>query len=94
MRRQQLERYRPVELGVLGLVDDAHAAPAELARHAVMRYGRSWCHGVLVSFLHQCGGMVLKIEDDPYARFRILHHTGLRHDDSTVGQKVEVNMRL
>jgi hypothetical protein len=42
-KRQELERDRPVELGVLGLVDDAHAALAELVEDAVVR-DRMTCH--------------------------------------------------
>ena len=34
--RQELEGDRPLEAEVLGLVDDAHAAPAELADDAVL----------------------------------------------------------
>ena len=36
---QELERYETVELGVLGLVDHAHAAAAQLFENPVMRNG-------------------------------------------------------
>ncbi len=35
LRRQELQGHRPLEPGVLGLVDDPHAAPAELLRDSV-----------------------------------------------------------
>ena len=34
--RQELERYQAAELGVLGLVDDAHASPAQLLENAIV----------------------------------------------------------
>jgi len=39
LRRQELERHYPFELEVLGLVDDAHAALAELLDDPVVRDG-------------------------------------------------------
>ncbi len=39
MSRENLDRYRPVELRVLGLVDNPHAASAELRDDLVLRYG-------------------------------------------------------
>ena len=38
-RRQEFERNKAAELGVLGLVDYAHAAPAELFDDPVVRDG-------------------------------------------------------
>ncbi len=39
LRRQELECHGPVELRVLGPVDDAHATATDLVRDSVMRYG-------------------------------------------------------
>lgn len=36
MWRQQLQRHRPVELRILGSVDDTHAAAPKLLRDAVV----------------------------------------------------------
>ena len=46
-RRQELERDEAAELRVLGLVDDAHAAAADLLQDAVVGNGVSCLHASL-----------------------------------------------
>jgi hypothetical protein len=39
LRGEKLERHGPLELGILGLVDDAHSAFAELLQDLIVGYG-------------------------------------------------------
>ena len=42
MSREKLQRYRTIELGVLGLVDDTHAAFAEHLNDLVVANGGAY----------------------------------------------------
>ena len=53
LRRQELQRHRAVELAVLSLVDDSHAASAKLGYDLVVGYGfTDHGEGILASFKH------------------------------------------